>query len=722
MADANEMSSVTSRGNEISDESRAFDETSRTPRHLRDEGFVSSEVVQRALCVVAALGLLVLAAENFGVAVSSPWRAQISSLGFVLALGLTAAACSVRSKRALNWVMLAVLVVAIALTSTEAMAILLGRHGFGEDDGTFVQYGTRLLLRGVNPFTHSMAPAFQLYGTPPVPTALTNGSISTAYDYPSLPLLLTVPFYWLTNGVQSVSVAAVFFQCAAAVVLYVMLPRGLRPLAVITIFEIPLLFTFEVSGSFYPMLLPFALVAIWKWTEIGRTGRLSGGDVARAVCLGLACAVEQIVWIIALFLVVGIWRTRSRRLGNLGSARVTARFAVLTLATFGLVNLPFIIWGARAWARDVFTPFTQQAIPFGQGLVDLTVLLRFGGGNLGWYSDAALALLCGLLVAYVVWFRGLWRAGIVLAGAMFLVSTRPLDGYWLEVAPLWLAAVVVPGPAPRPAPVIGALSRLRGLRIGLTAAVFAPTLAFVGLALSATAPLQIRVESVSVELQRQDIWRVVVRATNLTRNPIQPHFALDPVGQLTPYWTIDSGPAVLQGGHAARYVLSSPNLEANPLITTPFVISAVAASPDSISTSAVFQARRLHIVLTPSEIDNPVPVGQVVVMHAQVENSSGVPVSIAGIQVALWRTAFGAGRALKSHASINGRPPIKGVAFADTNGSGVATFHVNDLVPEGTRSPPVYLLSWIQPKNSYPYGYSTPVEVKWYSPTSPAKR
>ena len=630
MADANEMSSVTSRGDEISDESRAVDETSRTPRHLRDEGFVSSEVVQRALCVVAALGLLVLAAENFGVAVSSPWRAQISSLGFVLALGLTAAACSVRSNRALNWVMLAVLVVAIALTSTEAMAILLGRHGFGEDDGVFVQYGTRLLLRGVNPFTHSMAPALQLYGTPPVPTALTNGSISTAYDYPSLPLLLTVPFYWLTNGVQSVSVAAVFFQCAAAVVLYVMLPRGLRPLAVITIFEIPLLFVFEVSGSFYPMLLPFALVAIWKWTEIGRTGRLSGGDVARAVCLGLACAVEQIVWIIALF-------SRRRDLANWISQTRKSRIATshgtircVTLATFGLVNLPFIIWGAGAWAQDVSTPFTQQAIPFGQGLVDLTVLLRFGGGNLGWYSDAALALLCGLLVAYVVWFRGLWRAGIVLAGAMFLVSTRSLDGYWLEVAPLWLAAVVVPGPAPRPAPVIGALSRLRGLRIGLTAAVFAPTLAFVGLALSATAPLQIRVESVSVEVQRQDIWRVVVRATNLTRNPIQPHFALDPLGQLTPYWTIDSGPAVLQGGHAARYVLSSPNFEANPPITTPFVISAVAASPDSISTTAVFQARRLHVVLTPSEVDNPVPVGQVVVMHAQVENSSGVPVSIAG--------------------------------------------------------------------------------------------
>ena len=87
--------------------------TSGTPWPTR------ADIVQRALCVVAALGLLILAANNFGVGVGSPWRAQISPLGFRCALGLVVASCSVRSARALNGVMLAVLGVAIALTAAE---------------------------------------------------------------------------------------------------------------------------------------------------------------------------------------------------------------------------------------------------------------------------------------------------------------------------------------------------------------------------------------------------------------------------------------------------------------------------------------------------------------------------------------------------------------------------------------------------------------------------
>jgi hypothetical protein len=304
---------------------------------------------------------------------------------------------------------------------------------------------------------------------------------------------------------------------------------------------------------------------------------------------------------------------------------------------------------------------------------------------------------------------------------MFIVSTRPLDGYWLEVAPLWLAAVVVPGPTPDPLPLTSWSSRLKGLRIGLTAALFAPTLAFVGLALSTTAPLQLRIESVTVELQRQDIWRVVVRATNLTGSPVQPHFASDAVGQLSPYWTIDSGPAILQGEHTALYSLSSPNLQSNPSVITPFVISAVSTTPEAISTSAVFLATNLHVVLNPSQFDNAVPVGQAVVIHAQLENLSDVPVPIAGIAVELWTTTLGVNGGVISHASINGQPTTKRVVLARTNAAGVATFRVRDLVPEGTRSAPVYVLSWIHSKRAYNYGYSLPVELKWYSPTPAAK-
>src|SRR5579863_2398330 len=60
-----------------------------------------AELVYRGLCVLSGLGLLILAQGNFGVAVSSPWRAQISPLGFALALALAVAACVVRTPRSL---------------------------------------------------------------------------------------------------------------------------------------------------------------------------------------------------------------------------------------------------------------------------------------------------------------------------------------------------------------------------------------------------------------------------------------------------------------------------------------------------------------------------------------------------------------------------------------------------------------------------------------------
>jgi uncharacterized membrane protein len=676
-------------------------------------------MVQRALCLAAALGLLVLAQVNFGVAVSSPWRAQISPLGFLFALGLSVAACTVRTTRALNWVLLAIFSVAVALTATEAAGYLLGRRGFGIDEGAFVQYGTRLLLRGQNPYAHSLARALQLYGASPVPTALTNGSISTHFAYPSLSLLLSVPFYWLTNGVESVPVAAVFFQCVTAAMLFVILPSRLRPLAVIVVLELPLLFGYEVNGSFYSMFLPFALVAIWKWTDVGQAGRLSRADLVRAVCLGLACAVEQIVWAMALFLLVGIWRAGSRRLGNLGSARVTGRFALAATAAFAVVNLPFFVWGPGAWWSGVSAPFLQHAIPFGEGLVDLTLLLRAGGGNLDWYTDAAIALLAALLVAYAVWFRGLWRAGIILAGLMFFVSTRPLDGYWRELAPLWLAAVAVPGPDPDPAPLPWRSDGLHGLRVAWAAVLFAPVLAFSGLALTATAPLRLHIESVGIESALQEVWRVSVRATNETGSPVRPRFALNSGGQLSSYWPIASGPTVLAAGRTALYSLSSPNLQTSPSLTTPFVISAVSASPDAISTSQVFQAVDRILVLTPRQVDNPLRVGRTIVFRAQIENPVGVPLSVARVRVELMQQVFGQSHHLQPTASLNGQPAAKPVAYARTNARGVATFRVRDLVPTGTRSAPLFLRAWIPVMHSLPYGYSNTVEVKWYAPSSP---
>jgi hypothetical protein len=83
-----DLTSVVSLGTDTGEGPFIPADAARAPRHGRHSVSDPPEIVQRALCVVAALGLLVLAEVNFGVGVSSPWRAQISPLGFVLAIGL----------------------------------------------------------------------------------------------------------------------------------------------------------------------------------------------------------------------------------------------------------------------------------------------------------------------------------------------------------------------------------------------------------------------------------------------------------------------------------------------------------------------------------------------------------------------------------------------------------------------------------------------------------
>ena len=72
----------------------------------------------------------------------------------------------------------------------------------------------------------------------------------------------------------------------------------------------PVAFRIRHSGLLFTMLLPFALFAIWRWTEIGSRGHLNARQRGSDRGPGLACAVEQIVWLIALFLVIGVWRNQ----------------------------------------------------------------------------------------------------------------------------------------------------------------------------------------------------------------------------------------------------------------------------------------------------------------------------------------------------------------------------------------------------------------------------
>ena len=115
-------------------------------------------------------------------------------------------------------------VVALALWSYFQVFIA---PDYGTDEIAFDQYAAQLVLHGINPYLHSMAPAFPLFHVSPNGyTFLLNGKPVTTLSYPALSFEVYLPLLALGVTIQ----AAVWVDIAAwalsGIILYAVLPRA----------------------------------------------------------------------------------------------------------------------------------------------------------------------------------------------------------------------------------------------------------------------------------------------------------------------------------------------------------------------------------------------------------------------------------------------------------------------------------------------------------------
>ena len=155
---------------------------------------------------------------------------------------------------------------------------------------------------------------------------------------------------------------------------------------------------------------------------------------------------------------------------------------------FALVNLPFIIAGPSAWAAGAAAPLTQHALPYGQGLVGLSAFLGIGGGAVDAYGLAGMALYVALLVVFVWRVDELRPAALLLPLLALFVSGRSLGEYWM--APIPAIVVLLARRVPRAGSASAAARP--GSRL---AALFAPAVVALAVALATPAPLAIHVLS-----------------------------------------------------------------------------------------------------------------------------------------------------------------------------------------------------------------------------------
>ena len=192
----------------------------------------------------------------------------------------------------------------------------------------------------------------------------------------------------------------------------------------------------------------------WWWPSGAGTASVPAGGPESPrwigpLALGVACSVKQTPWFCLPLLVIGLG-LEARRRGE-PVWRVPARYLLVVVGVFAACNLPFVIWGPRAWADGLLIPFTKPLVADGQGLVTLAIHGLTGGVVLPLLSVAAALAYVALLAAFVVWYPAMKVVWLFVLPVVLLVPGRSFSSYLIDFFPAALVAAVTVVRVPRTA-------------------------------------------------------------------------------------------------------------------------------------------------------------------------------------------------------------------------------------------------------------------------------
>lgn len=575
---------------------------------------------------------------------------------------------------------------------------------YGTDEIAFDQYAAQIAAHWHNPYTHSMLPSFPEFAVSPNGyTFHLNGTPVSSLSYPAMSFLLYVPLVWLGLTAQMAVVVNVVLWIAAVTVAFALLPRDLRALAII-VGSLPIFTGFAVGGVTDVVYLVPLMLAVYQWDRYASFGRWR--SIAVPVSLGMALSVKQTPWLIAPFVLTGIYLEIRSEFGRRRAVTSLVKYCAWAGGTFVVVNGPFIVSNGGRWLAGVLTPISSNTVPAGQGTVAMSLFLGIGGGNLVWFSLTLVAVAVLVYMIYALTYPR-WKSVAVLAPSLILFfSARSFSSYMvILILPVLVALVSIDWNFQT------TLSRPRWWWRASLAAVAACVVGGVVASLASSAPLVMAIESIRTTGQLATIVQVNVNVENNTSHRVAPHFTVQTGGSLTAFWVVSHGPSTL-GAHArATYSLLAPNFFAQPPLTSGFQVVAFSERPHAVSVTSAFVADQYHVNLTPEAVNAPVKVGRRVTFTAQVATPFNQPVRRAGLPVFLGQIIYTQSGLVYGQASINGNQPGKTPVIGYTNSRGEVKFTV---VGTRARNSPVYFeANLLNGSSFYPYGYSDIVPIRF---------
>jgi hypothetical protein len=675
-------------------------------------------VAARAWWTVVGITLLFWAFQLFGYVDTSPWLSLMVVLLGSWGLATVAVSWMAHISRpklagVLAWLTLGVTVAALVAWSYQQIVVA---PAYGTDEIAFDQYAAQLLVHGLNPYVHSMSPAFTAFHVSPDGYTFTlNGHPVTTLSYPALSFLLYAPFLLVGWSSQMAIVVNVIAWALGIVLVFALLPRSVRPLSMV-VGSLGVYIGYAVGGVTDALFLPFLIGAVYQWDRFPAKRGLAAWR--GPVLLGLAMAVKQTPWLLLPFLVAGVG-LEARRMGEPGGGwRSAGRYLMLAVGAFLVPNLPFIALAPHQWLSGVSTPIISHAVPAGQGVVGLSLFLGLGGGSLTAYSVALAVVLLALFALFLATFPSskLWAA--LCPAVVLFFAGRSYGSYLVTLLPAAaVAAFTVSVRKTSASATASARARAGGRplwwrhwRWVAAGGLFATAVAVV-VAIGTSPPLSVHITSVRTTGQLATVDQVGVKVVNRSGSREQPSFTVESGGVLTAFWSARGGPRTLPPHSSAHYTLYSPNFFAQPALTGGFQVVAFTSDPGTVSPSGAYVPTLWHVSLAPDAVNHLEPIDHTITVRADVLDNLNRPIDQAGIPVYMGQVIYAQQGLEYGEAVINGSQVGQTPVVAYTNRSGVATFRIT-----GTQSSltPVYFeANLVSSTQYYPYGYSEILPVRF---------
>jgi uncharacterized membrane protein len=667
----------------------------------------------RSLSFLAGVVIVLWALRLFGDVSTYQWLAPIVIVLSILGLGVIGYSClpNFNPGYVKRWPGISILIVSLVAFSLWSFTEVAAFPAYGTDEIAFDQYAAILAFHGHNPYVESMAKAFEMFRVSPNGyTFLLNGKRVLNLSYPALSFLLYFPTLALGITYQGAVITNIVFWIITIALLYALLPENLKMVSVV-LGASSMFISYAVGGVTDPLFMPFLLIAAYRWDDFV----ISSGwkRLKWPIAMGLAMSIKQNAWVVFIFMVIGLLLETRYKETTRNPLKVSLSYALIAITTMLVTNIPYIFLNPIKWFHGVTTPFLTQAVPAGQGLIELTIFSGLGGGSLEIYGVIVVFAGLSALALFVKFYRYARYLLFLTPSVVLFFSSRSFSSYLVTMVPVVLIGAIS----------IKKLSDEKKDFNFKALYVLAPIFVLIGSSLFAIAdppPLSLNIVKVVTTGQLQTIDEVTVVVHNWTNHPVKPSYTLEVAGADTQFWNIVGSNVTIKPGATSTVVLTSASFYADPSIGQGFEVVAYTQNPPTVSVSQAFSPQSWHVILNPVALRvSQWPVGKPLNIQARVLDKFNRPVNIAGIPIYLGQVIYGQSGVELANAIISvpsaaysgtpGETPVAGY----TNSQGIVTFSVT-----GTQASkdPTYFEANLQASNglnNYPYGYSEILAVRF---------